>query len=90
MALTINDDEKLFYVDDTPIILTKREYLLGKFFIENPNKIFSRQELIKSALESNVNERTVDVTIYRLRKKLGEEGKKLISRSGFGYGYMNK
>lgn len=88
--LRINDDEKLCYIDDEPINLTKSEYLVLCFLLNNPNKIFSREELIKQAWTCEITNRAVDVAISRLRKKLKEYGKCIITRSGFGYGFNNK
>lgn len=83
--LKINDDEKCCYIDNQPIDLTKSEYNLLIFFLNNKNKVFSREELIKEGWKNPVNERTIDVAISRLRKKLGDYGKHLTSRVGFGY-----
>lgn len=85
--ITINDEEKLCYIDDEPIELTKNEYNTILFLINNPNKTFSRQDLIDNIWKGSVSERAVDVTITRLRKKLGEYGKNIYTRTGWGYGY---
>lgn len=87
--ITINNDSKVCYIGDNPVKLTKSEFKLISFFVENPNKVFSREELIKVAWTEEVSDRAVDTAISRLRKKLGEEGKRIISRIGFGYIYEN-
>lgn len=83
--IRINNDEKQCYVDDNPVELTKQEYKLLVFLIDNSPKIFSRGELIAELWDSKVALKTVDMTISRLRKKIGE--KYIVTRNGFGYGY---
>lgn len=86
--ITINNDEKVCYVDNESISLTKLEYKLLDHFLNNINKVFSREDLIKVAWTESVSNRTVDTAISRLRKKIGKYSKNLISRSGFGYGFI--
>ncbi len=54
---------------------------------KNPNRIFSRQEIIEGVWGNNVfvTERTVDVHITRLRKKLEDYGNIISNRLGYGY-----
>lgn len=85
--LTINTDEKLCYIENSSIKLTKSEYNVLLFLLENRNKIFSREELIEKAWPEPVTARAVDTAMSRLRKKLGEYGKHIITRLGFGYGF---
>lgn len=86
-TLLINQDNKLCYIDDKEISLTKKEYELLKFFLENPNYIHSREELINKIWNKEVSERTIDTNIMRLRNKLGPYKDNLITRIGFGYGF---
>ena len=78
-------------INDKIINLTKNEFLLLKFFIQpnNLNKVFNRKELINSVWKTNVSNRTVDTTISRLRKKLGNSEKYLVTKLGFGYGFVD-
>lgn len=85
--LTINTDEKLCHINGEALKLTKSEYNVLNFLLENRNKIFSREELIKAAWTEPVTTRAVDTAMSRLRKKLGEYGKHIITRLGFGYGF---
>lgn len=85
--LTINTDEKLCYIKKEALKLTKSEYNVLSFLLENRNKIFSREELIEAAWTEPVTTRAVDTAMSRLRKKLGEYGKHIITRLGFGYGF---
>lgn len=88
--LTLNSDEKLYYIRNEAIDLTKSEYNLLTFFLNNRNKIFSREELIEVAWKEPVTARAVDTALSRLRKKLGEYGKHIITRQGFGYGFKEE
>lgn len=85
--LTINTDEKLCYIENNSIKLTKSEYNILLFLLEHRNKIFSREELIEVAWTEPVMVRAVDTAMSRLRKKLGEYGKYIVTRLGFGYGF---
>lgn len=85
--LTINTDEKLCYIKGEAVKLTKSEYNVLNFLLEHRNKIFSREELIGAAWIEPVTVRAVDTAMSRLRKKLGEYGKHIITRLGFGYGF---
>lgn len=87
-TLQINEDEKLCYIDGEAIHLSKSEYLLLTFLLKNRNKIFSREELIESAWTEPVTVRAVDTAISRLRGKLGDYGKHIETRPGFGYGFI--
>lgn len=85
--LIINLDEKLCYIDSVALKLTKSEYNVLIFLLNNRNKIFSREELIEAAWTEPVTVRAVDTAMSRLRKKLGEYGKHIVTRLGFGYGF---
>lgn len=87
-GLVINSDEKLCYIDNVALKLTKSEYNVLIFLLKNHNKIFSREELIEVAWTEPVATRAVDTAMSRLRKKLGDYSKYLVSRIGFGYGFM--
>jgi DNA-binding response OmpR family regulator len=66
--------------------LTKTEYLLLKYFLENPGKVLSKEELLqKFWQDEDEGSRVVDVYISRLRKKLGEKGKLIKTVPRLGY-----
>lgn len=88
--LSLNTDSKLCYIKNDLVKLTKSEYNILSFFLEHRNKIFSREELIENIWKESVNGKTVDTAISRLRKKLGEYGKYIVSRNGFGYGFIEE
>jgi two-component system alkaline phosphatase synthesis response regulator PhoP len=87
IGIEIDDDKKSVKVDGKPVSLSRTEYDLLKMLVHNPGKVFSRSDLISAIWPANVivTERTVDVSITRLRKKIGEYGEKIVSRHGFGY-----
>lgn len=83
--LTLSPDLKSCLVNDTLIDLSKNEYLLLQFLMSNQNKVFNRQELLDAVWTAKASVRTVDVAISRLRRKLGETGRYIRTKSGFGY-----
>ena len=86
-GIRIDPAMKSVRVKETSVSLTKTEFELLLMLARNPNHVFSREEILSKVWESDVYvlERTVDVHITRLRKKLGDEGKRIINRSGYGY-----
>ena len=74
----------------TPSSLTKREHLILQLFREHPGRFFSREEILKAVWpdDAYVGERSVDVHIARLRKKLGPDGNRIVNKTGFGYGLV--
>ena len=85
--LTIEFDNKRVFVDNNEVILTKKENEILMLLAQAPNKIFSRDDILQLVWkeESYVLERTVDVHIARLRKKMGSCGDWIHNRSGYGY-----
>lgn len=70
--------------------LTRTEYLILAMFLRNRNNFFDRADIRHEAWEDEkeVSDRAVDTNISRLRKKLGDYGRYLINRQGFGYGFI--
>ena len=87
--LVIDTDSKTVTIDGNAVIFTKTEFELLLLFITHRNKVFSRQELIDYVWPKDVMvlDRTVDVNITRLRKKIGKYSTNLVTRSGFGYAF---
>jgi len=69
------------------ISVTKKEFEILKLFLENKNRLFSREEILNRVWtdETYVLNRTVDVNITRLRKKLGPYERNIVTRLGYGY-----
>ncbi len=67
--------------------LTKKEYGILKLLLENQGRVYSREDFLKMVWGDDVivTDRTVDVNITRLRGKLGEYGKYLKNKTGYGY-----
>lgn len=74
-------------MEDTPLNLTPTEYKILKIFIENPDKVFTREELLTQiwAVEKDYYSRVLDAYIHRLREKLGNYGSMIETVRGFGY-----
>ena len=85
--LTIDLVSKNVTLKDQPILLTKKEFEILSTMVKSPNRIFSREDFLTRVWTDDgyVLERTVDVHITRLRKKLGDFGKHIVNRSGYGY-----
>ena len=86
-GLVIDIVKKQVFIDNELVQLTKKEFELLALFVSNQGKVFSRDEILEKIWknESYVLDRTVDVNITRLRKKIGEYGKYIITRMGYGY-----
>lgn len=87
--LRINRNEKLCYLGNEELPLTRTEYDILLFLLTHRNRIYSREELIHNvwAKDMVVTNRTIDTNIARLRKKIGEYGNNIVTRLGFGYGF---
>ena len=74
-------------VDGLPVLLTKTEFEILKVFLANQGQVFSRQELLDKVWPRDVvvTDRTVDVNITRMRKKIGRYSSCIVTRHGFGY-----
>ena len=85
--LEINTKNKEAFIKGKPVNLTKTEFEILQKLAKNPNRIFSRQEIIEGVWGNNVfvTERTVDVHITRLRKKLEDYSNIISNRLGYGY-----
>lgn len=85
--IVIDTHRKEVSVDGTPVVLTKKEFEILLYLYRAEGRLVSRDELIRSIWSETpyVTERTVDVHIARLRKKLGDYSSALTNRSGYGY-----
>lgn len=74
-------------IDGQEIPLTKKEFEILKLLLENRGNVFSREEILSRIWkdEAYVLDRTIDVNITRLRKKISPYGKNIVTRLGFGY-----
>ena len=85
--ITINLTDKTLTIHGENIPTTRKELELLSFLLLHPLQMFSRQQLLDAVWkgESYVLERTVDVHITHLRKKLGSYADRLQTKSGYGY-----
>lgn len=85
--LTIDTVLKELIVYNEKVILTKKEFEIILLLSQNPERIFSREDIIENLWKDTpfITVRTVDVHITRLRKKLGDCSYMISNRSGYGY-----
>ena len=88
-TLELDNDLKTCHISGAEVPLTKKEYDLLYLFLSNKNRIFSREEILDRIWEKNIYvvDRTIDVNINRLRKKLGEYESHIVTKQGYGYGF---
>ena len=86
-GLLLNLNKKSVSVDGEDVPFTKTEFELLRLLLEERGRVFSRQELIDRVWPKDVLvlDRTVDVNITRMRKKIGKFDKCIVTRLGFGY-----
>ncbi len=86
-GLVVDLDRKTVVVDGKEVIFTKTEFGILSELLEHKGRVFSRHDLIRHIWPTDVlvSDRTVDVNITRVRKKLGPYASYLTTRLGFGY-----
>ena len=89
-GLTIDILNNRVTIDDVEVTLTKKEFEILSLLSQTSPNVYTRSEILNQVWGDNefVLDRTVDVHITRLRKKLGEYSSIIVNRSGFGY-YLN-
>jgi DNA-binding response OmpR family regulator len=85
--LVIDLEVKELIINGEKITLTKTEFEVLVLLTEHPDRMFSRENIINNVWKETpyITERTVDVHITRLRKKMGEYGSMIVNRPGYGY-----
>ncbi len=78
-------------VDGNLVRLPRKEFEILALMLENPGRIFSREEIMRRIWPDRVvvADRSVDVHITRLRGKITPYGRHIVSRSGYGYGWQD-
>lgn len=86
-SMSMDQGASKLYVADTEVSLTKKEFLILQLLMQHPGQYFSREAIMAAVWDDDilVGDRSVDVHIARLRRKLGNEGSRIGSRTGFGY-----
>lgn len=87
LGLTMQISNKKVLLNGKEIPFTKKEFEILKLFLENRNRVFTRDEMLTRVWSDEVIvlDRTIDVNITRLRKKIGDYGKNIVTRLGYGY-----
>ncbi len=90
--ISIDSAQKAIIINNKTIELTRTEYDIFLLLYQHPGKVYSRDEILEHIWTSQqyVLGRTVDVNITRIRRKMGELGKHIVTRSGYGYYFDNK
>lgn len=90
-GILLDMDLKICKVDGVEVKLTKKEFELLAFLIQNRGKVCSREQILTSVWSDEVVvlDRTIDVNITRIRQKIGVYGQYIITRTGFGYGFKD-
>jgi DNA-binding response OmpR family regulator len=86
-GLVLDFETKRLIIGDKKIELTRKEYDILSLLAKSPGRIFSREEILRRIWESDVIviDRTVDVNMTRLRRKMEEYGSYIRNKPGFGY-----
>jgi len=85
--MILNLSNKQVIVDGNQIRFTKKEFEILRIFLENKNRLFTREEILMRVWpeDAYVLNRTIDVNITRIRKKIGFYEKNIVTRLGLGY-----
>jgi len=85
--LELNLTKRKLIIGKTEVELTKKEFEILTLLLKREGYILSREDILNGVWDDNtiVTERTIDVHMARLRKKLGTSGKHLKNKSGYGY-----
>lgn len=85
--IAIDLSQKIVSIDGEKITLTKKEFEILHLLAVAPKQVFSREQILQKVWKDDgyILERTVDVHIARIRKKMGEAGNCIVNRSGYGY-----
>ena len=86
-GLILNITQKKVSIDGNEVALTKKEFEILMLLLQNQGRVFSREDILAKVWQEEVYvlDRTIDVNITRLRKKIGEYGKRIVTRLGYGY-----
>ncbi len=89
-GLSVDTPGKRVEADGNEVRLTRKEFEILSLLLRNRGRIFSREEILTRIWpdEVIVVDRVIDVNITRIRQKIGRYGKNIVTRSGFGYGFI--
>lgn len=85
--MVVDSNKKKVVIRGEEISLTKKEFEILLLLLQNQGRVFSREDILSKVWHDEVYvlDRTIDVNITRLRKKIGEYGKYIVTRLGYGY-----
>lgn len=91
-GLLLDVENALVSLDGVPLPLTRKEFDILSLLLSKPDRYFTRDEILNRvwADDAYVSDRSVDVHIARLRKKLGGMASRVVSRTGYGYHFDTK
>lgn len=86
-SLVLDIVKKKLSIDGQEVQLTKKEFEILLLLLQNKERVFSREDILNRIWSDEVYvlDRTIDVNITRLRKKIGIYGKYIVTRLGYGY-----
>lgn len=86
-GLVLSLKDRTCNVDGTEVKMPKKEFEILLRLVSNIGQVFSRAELLKAIWTDDVVvlDRVIDVNITRIRQKIGKYGKNIVTRSGYGY-----
>ena len=86
-SLLIDITKNKVSIDGEEVPLTKKEFEILFLLLQNKGRVFSREDILSRIWSDEVYvlDRTIDVNITRLRKKIGTYGKRIVTRLGYGY-----
>lgn len=91
MGLQLSRRTHTCMVDGEGVRMPRKEFEILFRLLSDRNRVFSRAELLSEVWprETVVADRAVDVNVTRIRQKIGRYGRHIITRSGYGYGFMD-
>lgn len=86
-TMSLDLDSKTVTVDGKQVPFTRTEFEILHLLLSNPGRVYSRQDILKIVWRDDVLvlDRTVDVNITRIRKKIAPYSRCIATRSGYGY-----
>ncbi len=89
-GLVLSARNRICTVDGNEVKMPKKEFEILLKLLSNIGQVFTRQQLLRDIWtdEVVVLDRVVDVNITRIRQKIGSYGKNIVTRSGYGYGFI--
>lgn len=89
--LAVIPSKKICTVNGEEVKMPRKEFEILLMLMSNIGRVFTREEILNAIWteEVVVIDRVVDVNITRIRQKIGEYGRNIVTRSGYGYGFLS-